>query len=87
MLEIRGYSLLQGYLDDPVATAKSFDKDGWFETGDAGYIDKDGFVYVSDRSEWNGGSGSRIALTVSQGHYHPRWRECTSRRYGKHNQC
>lgn len=47
-LEVRG-SVCSGYLDDPVATAKAIDKDGWLDTGDAGYIDEDGFVYVSDR--------------------------------------
>lgn len=48
---MRGYNVLEGYLDDPVATAKAIDPDGWLDTGDVGYIDKDGFCYVSDRSE------------------------------------
>lgn len=48
-LEVRGYNVCSGYLDDPEATAKAIDKDGWLDTGDAGYIDEDGFVYVSDR--------------------------------------
>ncbi|BEJ12183.1 hypothetical protein CspHIS471_0206430 [Cutaneotrichosporon sp. HIS471] len=48
-LEVRGYNVLSGYLDDPVATAKAIDKDGWFDSGDVGCIDKDGFVYISDR--------------------------------------
>jgi acyl-CoA synthetase (AMP-forming)/AMP-acid ligase II len=48
-LEVRGFNVCSGYLDDPVATAKAIDKDGWLDTGDAGYIDEDGFVYVSDR--------------------------------------
>lgn len=52
LLEVRGFNVCSGYLDDPVASAKAIDKDGWLDTGDAGYIDKDGFVYVSDRSEF-----------------------------------
>ncbi|BEI81486.1 hypothetical protein CcaverHIS002_0206460 [Cutaneotrichosporon cavernicola] len=48
-LEVRGYNVMSGYLDDPAATAKAIDKDGWFDSGDVGCIDKDGFVYISDR--------------------------------------
>ncbi|GAA4338242.1 AMP-binding protein [Pigmentiphaga soli] len=36
-LEIRSPSLMQGYLDDPQATAKACDEDGYFRTGDLGY--------------------------------------------------
>lgn len=49
MIQARGMTMMKGYLNDPAANAKSFDKDGWFETGDAGYLDSEGFAYVSDR--------------------------------------
>lgn len=44
----RGMTLMKEYYNDANATAKSFDKDGWFDTGDAGYL-KDGILYVADR--------------------------------------
>ena len=37
-----------GYLNNPTATAAAL-KDGWMHTGDAGYMDEDGYLYVADR--------------------------------------
>jgi acyl-CoA synthetase (AMP-forming)/AMP-acid ligase II len=45
----RGPQITEGYLDDPQATAATFDDDGWLHTGDVGRINKDGFLIVSDR--------------------------------------
>ena len=42
-------SLPRGYKDDPVATDDSMLKDGWYRTGDLGYIDDNGFLVVYDR--------------------------------------
>ncbi len=47
-VEVRGPSVTPGYLDDPEATARSFNGD-WLRTGDGGRIDSDGFVFISDR--------------------------------------
>jgi acyl-CoA synthetase (AMP-forming)/AMP-acid ligase II len=45
---VYGPNNVRGYWNKPAETAKAF-VNGWFHTGDAGYIDEDGFVYVVDR--------------------------------------
>jgi len=44
----RGPSIFAGYHKDPEATQRVM-RDGWFHTGDAGYIDEDGYIYFWDR--------------------------------------
>src|SRR6266536_2866390 len=39
-----------GYWNRPEDTAKAF-QDGWYRTGDAGYVDADGYVFVTDRTK------------------------------------
>jgi acyl-CoA synthetase (AMP-forming)/AMP-acid ligase II len=46
---IRGPQVMQGYLNDPDATARTLDAEGWLHTGDIGHVDDDGFFYVVDR--------------------------------------
>ena len=46
----RSPSLMKGYYKNPVATDKVI-KDGWFHTGDLGWIDADGYVYVTGRKK------------------------------------
>lgn len=38
-----------GYWNKPEETAKTIDVDGWLKTGDAGYVDDDGFLFLTDR--------------------------------------
>jgi acyl-CoA synthetase (AMP-forming)/AMP-acid ligase II len=45
---IRGSAVTSGYLGDPQATAASF-SDGWFHSGDLGYQDADGYLFLTGR--------------------------------------
>ncbi|ATY58888.1 4-coumarate-ligase 2 [Cordyceps militaris] len=48
-LWVRGPQVTMGYLDNPTATAETFDADGYLHTGDIGMMDAEGFVSITDR--------------------------------------
>ena len=48
-LWIRGPQVMQGYLNNPQATAETITEDGWLRTGDIAYIDADGYMFIVDR--------------------------------------
>jgi acyl-CoA synthetase (AMP-forming)/AMP-acid ligase II/acyl carrier protein len=45
---IRGLNVTRGYVNNPEANAKGYTK-GWFRTGDQGYMDEDGYVFIQGR--------------------------------------
>jgi acyl-CoA synthetase (AMP-forming)/AMP-acid ligase II len=46
---VRGDNVMTCYYKDPEATAKTLEPDGWMHTGDVGYFDADGFLFVTGR--------------------------------------
>jgi long-chain acyl-CoA synthetase len=50
-IELHGRSITDGYLDDPDANRAAFTPDGWYRTGDLGFVDRDGFLFVTGRTK------------------------------------
>lgn len=46
---VRGPQVMKGYLQQPQATAELIDQEGWLRTGDIGYADEDGALFIVDR--------------------------------------
>ena len=50
-LLIRGPQIMQGYLGKPKETAECLDAEGWYHTGDVGYVDPEGDFFIVDRTK------------------------------------
>src|SRR5206468_6288251 len=50
-IELHGSSITEGYLDNPEADRAAFTPDGWYRTGDLGFVDRDGFLFVTGRDK------------------------------------
>ena len=48
---VKGGMVMLGYYNNPEETAKVIDEDGWFHTGDLGYVNKKGHYFISGRSK------------------------------------
>ena len=50
-IRVKGPTVFSGYLNNPDATSRAFDDDGWFTTGDLGVVRPDGYIVVVDRKK------------------------------------
>jgi acyl-CoA synthetase (AMP-forming)/AMP-acid ligase II len=50
-LLIRGPQIMRGYLNRPQETAECIDRDGWYHSGDVGYVDDQEWFYIVDRTK------------------------------------
>ncbi|WP_373089104.1 long-chain-fatty-acid--CoA ligase [Sneathiella sp.] len=77
---VKGPITMLGYWNKPEQTAESF-KDGWVYTGDGGYLDDDGFLYIADRLKdmiVSGGENVYSAEVEQAVTQHPAVAECVT---------
>ena len=48
-IQVKGDNVMIGYYNNPEANAEVFTDDGWFRTGDIGYLDADGYAFITGR--------------------------------------
>ena len=65
---VRGRSVIAGYLDDPEANSAAFTSDGWYRTGDLGWLDEEGYLFLGGRvTDIINRGGSKVApLEIEQ---------------------
>ncbi|WP_427385140.1 AMP-dependent synthetase/ligase [Janibacter sp. G56] len=68
---VRGAHVMQGYHDNPEATAEVLTEDGWFHTGDIGEIDARGFVKITDRKKdlFKTSNGKYVAPSIIESRF------------------
>lgn len=77
-VQVRGPTVMKGYWNRPVETAAAL-RGGWMHTGDAGYLDEEGFLYLVDRLKdmiISGGENVYSAEVELAIHEHPDVLEC-----------
>lgn len=50
-INVRGFPVFDGYLENDALNKSCLSVDGWFDTGDTGYLDHDGFLYLTGRTK------------------------------------
>ena len=48
-IQVKGENVMLGYYKNDEANASAFTEDGWYRTGDVGYMDEDGYIYITGR--------------------------------------
>jgi long-chain acyl-CoA synthetase len=51
-IQVKGDNVMIGYYKNPEETEKVFTEDGWFCTGDVGYMDDDGYIFITGRKKY-----------------------------------
>ena len=77
-IQVRGPMVMQGYWGQPELSAQTL-RGGWMHTGDAGYMDDEGFIYLVDRIKdmiITGGENVYCGEVEHALHEHPAVREC-----------
>jgi len=66
----RGPNIMKGYFRDEEKTNETLTEDGWLKTGDIGYLDEDGYLFITDRkkSVFKLSTGKYVAPQVIQNH-------------------
>lgn len=72
MRSVRGPIVMRGYFNKPQETAQTFTADGWLKTGDAGALDAQGHLFITERLKdlMKTSNGKYIAPSWWRGRWH-----------------